>query len=352
MTTNDYIIKPPDLILITGAGGFIGTKVFESLLKYGFQNIRCLIRSSHHIAKLEQLADGSNAKVEFVQGDLLSPEDCTRALKGISIIYHLAIGAGGKSFPNNFMNAVIPTRNLLEACLQEKTCKRFVNTSSFAIYSNRKTPQRRLLDELCPIDEHPESRADAYAFAKLNQDRLVAEYGKKHNLPYVIVRPGYVYGPGKNLIPGRVGIDTFGIFLHLGGPNKIALTYVDNCAEAIVLAGLVKGVDGETFNIVDDDLPTSRRFLGLYKKNVRKFTSIYIPHAISYFLYYLWEKYSIASKGQLPPIFTRNEWHNYWKKTRYSNNKIKKRLGWKMKVSTKEGLKNFFEYCRERMSHA
>ncbi len=64
------------------------------------------------------------------------------------------------------------------------------------------------------------------------------EYGEKRGLPYVIVRPGVVYGPGIKGIHGRIGIDTFGPFLHLGGSNRIPLTYMDNCAEAIVLAGL------------------------------------------------------------------------------------------------------------------
>ena len=58
----------------------------------------------------------------------------------------------------------------------------------------------------------------------------------------------------------------FGIFLHLGGSNPIPFTYVDNCADAIVLAGLTPGVDGEVFNVVDDNLPTSRQFLRLYKQ--------------------------------------------------------------------------------------
>ena len=85
----------------------------------------------------------------------------------------------------------------------------------------------------------------------------------------MIVRPGVVYGPGNKGITGRVGLGTFGLFLHLGGSNEIPLTYVDNCADAIVLAGIKGGVDGEVFNVVDDDLPTSRKFLRLYKKNVR-----------------------------------------------------------------------------------
>src|SRR5438874_10881692 len=87
--------------------------------------------------------------------------------------------------------------------------------------------------------------------------------------------------------------------------NTIPLTYVDNCADAIVLAGLTPGVEGEVFNVVDDDLPSSRRFLRLYKQNVNKFSSIYVPHVCSYALCYLWERYSARSEGQMPPAFTR-----------------------------------------------
>ncbi len=349
---NDWIIDKSETVLITGSNGFIGLKVYENLLKCGFKKIRCLLRSNRNLAAMKQLAVSASADVEFFEGTLFSQEDCRHAARAAAVIYHLAIGSSGKSFPNAFMNAVIPTRNLLEAALHHQSLKRFVNVSSFAVYSNRNKSRPGLLDESCPIDEHPELRGDAYGFAKLRQDQIVIDYGKKYGIPYVLVRPGAVYGPGKEAIPGRVGVDTFGIFLHLGGPNQIPLTYVDNCAEAIVLAGLAKGIDGEVFNIVDDDLPSSRRFLSLYKKNVKNFKSIYVPHALSYLLCYLWEKYSGISEGQLPPVFTRNEWHAYWKKTRYSNEKLKSRLGWTPKVKTEEALDRYFRSCRERGGHA
>ena len=71
--------------------------------------------------------------------------------------------------------------------------------------------------------------------------------------------------PAKQRIHGRIGMDTFGVFVHLGGSNPIPFTFVDNCADAIALAGLKPGVDGEVFNVVDDDLPSSRQFLRMYK---------------------------------------------------------------------------------------
>lgn len=348
---DNRIITKSDLILVTGANGFIGSKVFERLLELGFTNIRCFVRSSKNWKRMKRIAESSEANVDFFQGDLFSQDDCVNATKNVAVIYHLAIGPSGKSFPSAFMNAVIPTRNLLESCIQNTSFKRFVNISSFAIYSNRNKARWRLLDEQCPIRNYDELQGDAYGFAKLEQDQIVTEYAKKYGFQYVILRPGAVYGPEDYKITGRVGIDTFGVFIHLGGPNKIPFTYVDNCADAIVLAGLKEGTNGEVFNIVDDDLPSSRRFLRLYKRNVRHFKSLYLPHVLSYLLCYMWEKYSIKSQGQLPPIFTRSRWHTNWKYANYSNEKIKTLLGWKMKVSTEDGLKRYFESCRERIIH-
>src|SRR5436309_12049290 len=283
MERDAFIIGPDDPILITGVTGFIGSRLVESLLDRGFRNLRCFARPSSEVARVDALVrrgrDG--AVVEVIKGNLLSREDCVTATKDVAVIFHLAAGRGEKSFPDAFMNSVVTTRNLLEASLRNTCLRRFVSISSFAVYTNAQKPRRRLLDESCPVEKRPELRGDAYCFAKVKQDEIVTEYGKRFGIPYVIVRPGYVYGPGHEGITNRVGIGTFGIFLHLGGSNTIPFTYVDNCVEAIVLAGLKKGVDGEVFNVMDDDLPSSRAFLRLYKRNVRRFTSIYVPHVVS-----------------------------------------------------------------------
>src|SRR5215831_4459052 len=335
MTSDNMTIGMNDSVLVTGATGFIGLKVVENLLERGFHRLRCFARPSGATDKLQKILSqvGGTARVEIIKGNLLCREDCVKAAKDVSVIYHLAAGTSEKSIPDAFMNSVVTTRNLLEASLQQTRLKRFVNTSSFTVYSNVGKPSRRLLNEACPIEQNPEFYGDAYCYAKVKQDELVQEYGKKYGIPYVIVRPGSVYGPGKKEITGRIGIDTFGMFLHLGGSNPIPFTYVDNCADAIVLAGLKTGIDGEVFNVVDDDLPSSRQFLRLYKRRVRKFRSLYIPRSISYLLCTLWEQYAIWSEGQLPPAFSRRRWRAEMKKTYYTNDKAKKLLGWKPKVS-------------------
>lgn len=345
-TDNESIVSFNDKILVTGANGFIGNRLVKALLEYGFKRIRCFVRPSGDLSRLQKVINSfPDAKTEILKGNLTNPSDCKHAVKDVKVIYHLAAGIS-KSFAVSYLNSVVGTKNLLEATLTDKSLKRFVNISSFAVYSNKKIRRGGLLDETCPVEKSPESRGEAYCYAKLKQDELLMEYGEKYNIPWVILRPGAVFGPGKNAITGRVGIDTFGIYIHLGGRNRIPFSYVDNCADAIARSGFVKGVDGEIFNIVDDNLPRSSNFLKMYKKNVKRIKTISIHYRIAYVLCALWENYAKKSKGQLPPAFNRSRCRAEWKGNKYSNTKLKEMLQWKPKVPMDEALKNYFEFLR------
>ena len=163
----------------------------------------------------------------------------------------------------------------------------------------------RSLDESCPVETHPERRQGSVFLRQGEAGRNVIEYAQQFSIPFVIVRPGMSMARATRPSPGGSESAPLASSCILGGSNKIPFTYVDNCADAIALAGLRPGVDGEVFNVVDDDLPSSRQFLRLYKRNVRSFSSSIIPHAVSYALCYLWERYSTWSEGQLPAAFNR-----------------------------------------------
>jgi nucleoside-diphosphate-sugar epimerase len=337
-----YLVQPSDRILVTGSNGFIGAKVVEILLEYGFAKLRCFVRPSSRLNRLEKSLSRSDAgkNVELVTGDLLSRDDCRKAAEGVSIIYHLAAGME-KSFAGAFMNSALATRNLMDAFLQFGNPKRFVNISSFAVYSNLGLRRGALLDENCPLEDAPQERFDAYGFGKLKQEELVKEYGEKYKLPYVILRPGYVFGPGKTELNGRVGINIFGFFVQVGGSNLLPLVFVDNCAEAIVLAGLKPGVEREVFDVVDDELLTGRQFLKAYKTHVKPFVSARVPYFLAYAMCRFWERYSKRSKNQLPRVFNRRRCAAQWKDMRYSNRKLKERLGWKPRVSMNQAMDEF-----------
>jgi nucleoside-diphosphate-sugar epimerase len=346
--TELYAIETSSRILVTGSNGFIGTRVVEILLAKGFRNLRCFVRPSSRLERLRGViaAAGAERAVEIMAGDLVSRESCLKAAEGISIAYHLAAGID-KSFAGAFMGSALATRNLLDALLERGQLGRFVNVSSFAVYSNRTLRHGAALDESCPLEDSHQERNDAYGFGKLKQEQLVREYGEKRGLKYVILRPGTVFGPGKPNLTGRIGIDTFGFFIHIGGGNLLPLTYVDNCAEAIVLAGLVPGVDGEVINVVDDEVLSSRQFLRAYKRRVGWFPSLPMPYFLAYGFSRLWEGYSRRSKGQLPPVFNVRRCAAEWKGNRFPNTRLHERLGWTPKVGNKEAMQSFLDQFPE-----
>ena len=338
---SDYIISRDQRILITGCSGFIGSNVVEALLEFGFTNLRCFVRPSSRLERLKQVLGrfSFEKNVEVVTGDLLSKAHCRKATERVSVVYHLAAGVE-KSFAGAFMNSALATRNLMDAFLERGRPKRFVNVSSFAVYSNLALKRGALLDETSPLENAPQQRFDAYGFGKLKQEEIVREYTKRYRLPAVTLRPGYVFGRGKQELSGRIGIKTFGPVIQVNGSNQLPMTFVTNCAEAIVLAGLRRGIDGEVFNIVDDELLTARQFLQACKR-MKPFRSIRVPYWLAYGVCLAWEKYSKWSNGQLPPVFNHRRCAAEWKSQRYSNQKLKDRLGWKPRVPMGQAMEAF-----------
>jgi len=333
------------LVLVTGSKGFVGSVVVRTLLESGFTNIRCFARTSADNDSL--LAAGRaypQARLEVVTGNLLSPDDCRRAAQDVAVVYHLAAGTG-KSFPGCVLDSAVATRNLLDAVADGGTLRRFVNVGSFSVYSNSTLGRGALLDESCPVEREYIRRFDAYAYGKTKQDDLVMAYGSKRAVPYTILRPGIIFGPGRrSSILGRSGIDTFGFFVHVTGRYQVPLTYVDNCARAIVMAGVADGVDGEVFNVVDDDLPSSTALVRLVKRRLGRFFSLRVPYPLFYLFCCGWERYARWSQEQVPPVFNARMCAAYHKGNRYSNEKLKRVVGWSPTVTMDDALTRYFEF--------
>jgi len=339
---DSWIVQPAEPVLVTGANGFVGSRVVDVLLRRGFSNIHCLVRRSSRLDHLGAVVDShaASARIHIVAGDLTSRQDCLRVTSDVSVVYHLAAGFE-KSFAGAFASSAVGTRNLLDALLVHQKIRRFVNVSSFAVYSNLALASGAVLDETCPLEDSPQERFDPYGFGKLKQEQIVRDYGRTHGIKFVVLRPGVVFGPGKTDLSGRVGIGSFGIFINVGGRNLLPLTYVDNCADAIVLAGLKAGVDDMTFNVVDNELLTSAQFLRAFKGRVRGFRSVRIPYVLAYSLCRAWEGYSRWSKHQLPPAFNRRRCAADWKRHQFPNNRIREALGWSPTIGLDEAMKRF-----------
>jgi nucleoside-diphosphate-sugar epimerase len=128
------------------------------------------------------------------------------------------------------------------------------------------------------------------------------------------------------------------------------LSYVDNCADAIIRAGTTAGIEGEFINILDHDLRTCSQFLSGYKKEVKHLRSIPVPYPLFWLFSALVETYARYSDDQIPAVLSRYKTATTWKRCRFKNEKLTRLLSWSPAVSTEKGLSRHFRYYRQLYS--
>jgi len=331
-------------VLVTGASGFLGTAVFEQLLAHGYADIRCNVRRKAKIPMLSAFASRyPSAHVEYCVGNLKRHDDADRAVAGVQLIFHLAAGKSGAA-ADLFMDSVAASRNLLDAVGGRKPM-RIVLVSSFGVYGIAELDRGALVNEQTVLERHPERR-DHYSHSKLRQEQLFWEYQQRNGFELVVLRPGVIYGPGGGHFSNRIGLTIGKWQLNLGGRNLLPLTYVENCAEAVVIAGTHERAAGQVYNVHDDSLPTCREYLRAYKKHVKNVRSISVPYIGLKLLSRMLTKYHQHSKGQLPAIFTPYKVATTWAGNQFDNSKLRS-IGWHQLVSTEEGLRRSFAAFRE-----
>ena len=183
-------------ILVTGAGGFIGSHLTEELVRQG-EEVRAFVRYNSRDEKglLEDLPKELQSQIEVIPGDLKDPDGVRKAVKGCEKIFHLgALIAIPYSYvhPFNFVQTnVIGTANLLNACLGEGTLERVIHTSTSEVYGTA---------QYIPIDEkHPLQAQSPYAASKIAADKLVESYYFSFGLPVATIRPFNTFGPRQSL---------------------------------------------------------------------------------------------------------------------------------------------------------
>ena len=330
-------------VLVTGSNGFLGAALVRRLLAHGVDNPRCLLRAGSYRGRLDSIIEQHPDKsIDIVIGSLASKEACAALLAGIDVVFHVAATMSG-SAADMFMGTVVASKNLLAA--MPDTAK-VVLVSSFGVYGVADLPAGAIIDEHTPLEAHPERR-DIYSHTKRRQEQLFRDHQQKHGTKLTILRPGVIYGPGGSAMSGRVGLQLPGVFLYLGGNNLLPLSYVDNCAEALVVAASNDAAWGNAYNVHDDELVTARQYLNAYQQQVKQLRTLAVPFPLLRFGSHLVERYHRYSHGQLPAIFTPYKTNTTWKSHRFSNAALHS-LGWRPIVSTHEGLARTFQYLREQ----
>ena len=183
-------------VLVTGAGGFIGSHLTEELIRQG-EEVRAFVRynSRDERGLLEELPKEVQRQFEVVAGDLKDPDGVKKAVRGCSRVFHLgALIAIPYSYihPLNFVQTnVVGTAHLLNACLEEGSIQRIIHTSTSEVYGTA---------QYVPIDEkHPLQAQSPYSASKIGADKLVESYFLSYGLPVATLRPFNTFGPRQSL---------------------------------------------------------------------------------------------------------------------------------------------------------
>lgn len=288
--------------------------------------MRCAVRMSSDVNGLRKyIGEDDLSRIELEPADLTNATDCETLLADCEIVYHVAAGLSG--CPSSLiLNSVVPTRSLFHAAA-DQGCRRAVLVSSLGVYGPQHLRRGAVLDEDCPIDDAPHLR-DAYTYSKILQEEVARDVAAERELPLTVLRPGVIYGDERGVLTHRIGLHFGDWLLRMGGRQRIPLTYVDNCAAAVVQAGLVEGVDGQTINIVDDELPTGREIIRRYRRSGRKLRVIGVPQFAIGWLARMNETYSNWTESQIPEVLTRHRVQAMWKSLRYSNERARRLLNW------------------------
>jgi nucleoside-diphosphate-sugar epimerase len=233
-------------VLVTGGTGFIGGRLAERLAFEHGAEVVILLRD------WRRAVWASRIPAKMVEGDVNDPSSLARAVNGCQVVFHCAM--------SDLRTNRDGTRNVLEAA-EAAGVARVVHLSTVGVHGPNPPDNA---DETTPLL----SVGDEYGDSKIAAERVIADFRRTHLLGVVIVRPTFVWGPrseGFTLEPIRqIRAGTWQLVDQ--GLGTCHAVYIDNLVDAILLAGVIGGIDGETFLITDDQPCTWGDFFMVYAR--------------------------------------------------------------------------------------
>lgn len=237
-------------VLVTGAGGFIGSHLTERLVRDGHE-VRVLVRYNGRDdhGHLDRVAADVRSAIEIHRGDLKDPEAVRAAVDGRAMVFHLgALIAIPYSYQNPHdvvQTNVVGTAHVLDACRASRSLERVVLTSTSEVYGTA---------QYVPIDErHPLRGQSPYSATKIGADALGESFYRAFGLPVTILRPFNTFGPRQSaraIIPTIISQALTRPVVRLGSLDpRRDLTYVKDTVEGFVAIAGCDAALGRVVNI-------------------------------------------------------------------------------------------------------
>jgi len=312
-------------VLVTGAGGFIGSHLAEYLVDIG-ANAKAFVRynSRNDWGLLELLPKEKLDEIEVIMGDLKDADAVRHSAKEVDIIFHLGSLI---AIPYSYLHPretietnILGALNVLTAA-KENSIEKLVHTSTSEVYGTAR---------YVPIDEnHPLQGQSPYSASKIGADKIAESFYRSFDLPVAIIRPFNTYGPRQSaraVIPTIImqALTKEKIFLGSLHPTR-DYTYVKDIVEGFIkVAESPKSVGGvinigSNFEISIGDL--ANKIISLIGKNAE----------------------IITDPARVRP--QDSEVERLW----CDSKKAKRLLGWEPTTSLKEGLKETIEWISDNI---
>jgi len=317
-------------VLITGAGGFIGSHLVDSQLEHGY-NVRAV---DLHLDLLKHQA--AHPCLEAIRGDITERHTVQKLVEGVDVVYHLASAHLDVSLSDEHYQHVnvSATLSLLEAA-EQAGVKRFVHCSTVGVIGDVEHP---------PADETTECRpANIYERTKLAGERAVLDYAFRTGFPVVVVRPAWVYGsrcPRTAKLFRAISKGRFPIFGS--GRNMRHPVYITDAIQGLELCADTPDIDGEVF-IIAGELPVESRELvsvirdQLNIRTLQIYLPIFLGQATGISLELLFKLI-----GQQSP-FSRRSMDFFLKHNAYTIAKAQSRLNYQPQVDLITGIQKTIE---------
>ena len=313
-------------VLVTGAGGFIGSQLTETLAQNGAA-VRAFVRYySRRVPGLLRLADGRVLReMEIIFGDIRDADAVTQAVRGCDLVFHLGALI---SIPYSYVHprevAEVNWMGTLNVLTASRECGvgRVLHTSTSEVYG---TALR------VPIDEdHPLQGQSPYSASKIGADKMAESFYCAFQLPVVTVRPFNTYGPRQSaraviptIITQALALDE----IRLGNlDTRRDFTFVSDTVRGFLCAAQAEKVEGETFNLGTGQEVTIRELLERIVKIVGRDVRVRVD-----------DQRLRPEHSEVLGLLSNNE-------------KARQRLHWQPEVSLESGLDQTVEWIRQHQS--